>query len=53
MQGIIKLRGLIKTMQDQMTTVVIVSHDVNLINVVATDIIHYANQTLTYYKGKS
>jgi ATP-binding cassette subfamily F protein 3 len=51
MQGIIKLRGLIKTMQDQKTTVVLVSHDVDLINSTATDIVHYANQNLTYYRG--
>ena len=51
MEGIIQLRGLIQTMHDQQTTVVIVSHDVNLINSVATDVIHFADQSLTYYRG--
>jgi ATPase subunit of ABC transporter with duplicated ATPase domains len=51
MEGIIQLRGLIQTMHTQQTTVVIVSHDVNLINSVATDVIHFADQNLTYYRG--
>ena len=51
MEGIIQLRGLIQTMHDQQTTVVIVSHDVNLINSVATDVIHFADQSLHYYRG--
>ncbi len=51
MEGIIQLRGLIKTMMDQNTTVILVSHDVNLINSVATDTVHFHNKILTYYKG--
>ena len=51
MKGIIQLRGLISTMQQQETTVVLVSHDINLINCVASDVIHFANHTLTYYRG--
>ena len=51
MEGIIQLRGLIQTMQKQQTTVVLVSHDVNLINSIATDVIHFAEQKLTYYRG--
>jgi len=52
MQGIIQLRGLIQSMQDQKKTVVFVSHDVNLINSVATDVINFANQNLVYYRGE-
>lgn len=51
MRGIIQLRGLIQTMVERQTIVVLVSHDVDLINSVATDVIHFANQTLTYYRG--
>ena len=51
MRGIIQLRGLIQTMVERKTIVVLVSHDVDLINHVATDVIHFANQTLTYYRG--
>jgi ATPase subunit of ABC transporter with duplicated ATPase domains len=52
MQGIIQLRGLIQTVTHRQPTVlVLVSHDIDLINDVATDIIHMSNQTLTYYKG--
>ena len=51
MRGIIQLRGLIQTMIERKTIVVLVSHDVDLINSVATDVIHFANQTLTYYRG--
>ena len=51
MRGIIQLRGLIQTMVERRTIIVLVSHDVDLINSVATDVIHFANQTLTYYRG--
>lgn len=50
-EGIIQLRGLIETLKKQNTTVVLVSHDVDLINSCASDVIHFANQTLTYYRG--
>jgi len=49
--GIIHLRGLIKMMRNQQTTVVLISHDINLINSVATDIIHISNRNLNYYRG--
>jgi ATP-binding cassette subfamily F protein 3 len=51
MEGIIQLRGLIQTMSQRQTIIVMVSHDVDLINSIATDVIHFANQTLTYYRG--
>lgn len=51
MEGIIHLRGLIQTMHSQQTTVVLVSHDTNLINSVATDVIHFSNRNLNYYRG--
>mmetsp|Transcript_19200 Transcript_19200/g.28761 ORF Transcript_19200/g.28761 Transcript_19200/m.28761 type:complete len:762 (+) Transcript_19200:82-2367(+) len=51
MQGIVQLHALIQTMIERKAIVVLVSHDVALINSVATDVIHFANQTLTYYKG--
>jgi ATPase subunit of ABC transporter with duplicated ATPase domains len=51
MKGIIQLRGLIQTMAERNTIVVIVSHDVDLINSVATDVIHFHDQILTYYRG--
>lgn len=51
MQGIIQLRGFIQTMSERQTIIVLVSHDVDLINSVATDVIHFANQKLTYYRG--
>jgi len=51
MDGMVKLRGLIKTMTVQNTTVILVSHDVDLINSVATDTINFSDKKLTYYKG--
>ncbi len=51
MQGIVQLYALIQTMIERKVTIVLVTHDVELINSVATDIIHIANQTLSYYKG--
>jgi ATP-binding cassette subfamily F protein 3 len=38
-------------MRQQQTTVVLISHDINLINCVATDVIHFSNRNLTYYRG--
>lgn len=49
--GIIHLRGLIQMMRNQQTTVVLISHDINLINSVATDVIHFSNRNLNYYRG--
>ena len=51
MQGIIQLRGLIQTISQRKTTIVLISHDVDLINHVATDVIHFSNQSLNYYRG--
>ena len=45
------MHGLIQTMAERQTITVLVSHDVDLINSVATDVIHFSNQTLTYYRG--
>lgn len=49
--GILQLRRLIMDCGDSKTTVVLVSHDVDLINDVATDTIHFTNQRLFYYPG--
>jgi ATPase subunit of ABC transporter with duplicated ATPase domains len=38
-------------MRNQQTTVVLISHDINLINSVATDVIHFSNRNLNYYRG--
>lgn len=50
-EGLIQLRRLIETCGEQGTTVLMVSHDVDLINDVATDVIHFHNTMLTYYPG--
>mmetsp|Transcript_14490 Transcript_14490/g.23998 ORF Transcript_14490/g.23998 Transcript_14490/m.23998 type:complete len:693 (+) Transcript_14490:101-2179(+) len=50
-QGLIQLRRLIESCQERNTTVLMVSHDVDLINDMATDVIHLNNYTLNYYPG--
>lgn len=50
-QGLVQLRRLIAVCVQRGSTVVLVSHDVDLINDVATDVIHFHNQTLMYYPG--
>ena len=49
--GILQLRQLIADCVASNTTVVLVSHDVDLMNDVATDTIHFANEKLDYYPG--
>eukprot|EP00957_Ditylum_brightwellii_P055267 4189199-Ditylum_brightwellii.AAC.1 len=49
--GIVQLRRLISSCSSSATTVLLVSHDVDLINDIATDVIHLHNQTLEYYNG--
>jgi ATPase subunit of ABC transporter with duplicated ATPase domains len=50
-QGLVELRRFISTCTDRNSTVILVSHDVDLINDVATDVIYFHNQSLTYYPG--
>jgi ATPase subunit of ABC transporter with duplicated ATPase domains len=49
--GILQLRQLIADFVESKCTVVLVSHDVDLINDVGTDVIHFANEKLGYYSG--
>jgi ATPase subunit of ABC transporter with duplicated ATPase domains len=49
--GLIQLRRLLEASKERSATVLMVSHDVDLINDVATDVIHFHDQTLTYYPG--
>jgi len=49
--GILQLRRLISDCIQSNTTVVLISHDVDLMNDVATDVIHFANGSLGYYTG--
>lgn len=49
--GLVQLRMLIAECIQRASTVVLVSHDVDLINDVATDVIYFHNQTLMYYPG--
>ena len=51
--GLFQLRQLISHLSssNHTTTILIVSHDVDLINDVATDIIYFANQQLSYFQG--
>ena len=46
-----QLRRLITDCLDNKTTVVLVSHDIDLLNDVATDVIHFHNHVLEYYNG--
>jgi ATPase subunit of ABC transporter with duplicated ATPase domains len=50
-EGLIQLRRLISSCKKRNTIVLMVSHDVDLINDVATDVIHMHNHTLSYYPG--
>jgi ATPase subunit of ABC transporter with duplicated ATPase domains len=50
-QGLIQLRRLIALCTARQTTVLLVSHDVDLINDVATDAIQQFDQFLLYYPG--
>ncbi len=38
-------------LQNYQKTLVVVSHDRNFVNAVITDVIHFHNQTLTFYRG--
>jgi ATPase subunit of ABC transporter with duplicated ATPase domains len=49
--GILQLRRLIKEFVESEATVVLVSHDIDLINDVATDIIDFRDGSLAYYTG--
>jgi ATP-binding cassette subfamily F protein 3 len=49
--GLLQLRRLIGLCQERLTTVLLISHDVDLINDVATDVISFSNQQLYYYPG--
>jgi ATPase subunit of ABC transporter with duplicated ATPase domains len=49
--SICRLRQLIATCSDTKTTIVLVSHDVDLLNDVATDVIHFHDHKLDYYSG--
>lgn len=49
--GLCQLRRLIADCSDTKTTIVLVSHDIDLLNDVATDVIHFHNHTLDYYTG--
>ena len=49
--GLVQLRRLIASSQERNTTVLVVSHDVDLINDVATDVIYFAHQSLRYFPG--
>ena len=51
-RGMVQLRRLIADcVADRSATVVIVSHDVDLINDVTTDVIHFHGRGLSYYPG--
>jgi len=51
-EGLLELRQLIIDFKQKNVTVLMVSHDVDLINDVSTDIIHFdSNKTLQYYPG--
>lgn len=49
--GILQLRQLIADCVASKTTVVLISHDVDLMNDVATDVIHFHQEQLGYYPG--
>jgi len=49
--GILQLRQLIADLVSSNTTIVMVSHDVDLMNDVATDVIHFKDEKLSYYPG--
>jgi ATP-binding cassette, subfamily F, member 3 len=49
--GLLQLRRLISICTERNTTILMVSHDVDLVNEVATDIIHMFGNQLNYYPG--
>ena len=49
--GILQLRQLIADCVSSNATIVMVSHDVDLMNDVATDVIHFKDEKLSYYPG--
>lgn len=49
--GIIQLRRLIADYVLSKATVILISHDIDLLNDISTDTIHFANHQLTYYPG--
>ena len=51
LEGIVQLRRLIADYIASGSTVIVVSHDIDLINDCATDTIHFANHQLMYYPG--
>lgn len=50
-EGLLQLRRLISICTERNTTILMISHDVDLVNEVATDIIHMFDNKLTYYPG--
>lgn len=49
--GLIRLRQLVAACTDRHTTVLLVSHDKDLVNSVATNVIEFNNNNLFYYPG--
>jgi ATPase subunit of ABC transporter with duplicated ATPase domains len=49
--GILQLRQLIDDLVQSNSTVVLVSHDVDMMNDLSTDVIHFHNHKLEYYTG--
>ncbi|KAL7492570.1 hypothetical protein ACHAWT_002173 [Skeletonema menzelii] len=49
--GLCQLRRLITNCSDTKTTIILVSHDIDLLNDVSTDVIHFHDHTLDYYTG--
>jgi len=49
--GILQLRRLIADCVESKSTVVLISHDIDLMNDVATDCIHFHDEKLAYYSG--
>lgn len=50
-EGILKLRRVIQELVESNATVILISHDVDLMNDVATDVMHFHNHKLDYYHG--
>jgi ATPase subunit of ABC transporter with duplicated ATPase domains len=50
-QGLLQLRRLMEVCKTRQTTVLLVSHDLDLVNHVATDVIEFVQKTLYYYPG--
>lgn len=49
--GILQLRRIISELLQARATIVLISHDVDLMNDAATHVIHFHNHKLEYYKG--